>query len=162
MKQAIKVLSTLCLCIFSTVVGAAQSAISATGGTTSGTGGSVSYTVGQIVYSTLTGADRILTQGVQQTYEITIVSSIESPGISEFECKIYPNPTSGKVKLTCSKFDNPKMSYSLYDIHGSLLQQKTILSKESDIYLGCYAKALYFLKLNINDKEVKVFKIVKK
>jgi hypothetical protein len=52
----------------------AQEAIPAGGGNASGSGGSASYSVGQVVYTTNTGTNGSAAQGVQQPYEISVVS----------------------------------------------------------------------------------------
>ncbi|RLD56213.1 MAG: T9SS C-terminal target domain-containing protein, partial [Bacteroidetes bacterium] len=55
----------------------AQEVIPATGGEASGSGGSASYTVGQVVYTTNTGTNgNSVSQGVQQPYEISVVTGI--------------------------------------------------------------------------------------
>ena len=55
----------------------AQTSVNATGGDASGSGGSVSYSVGQVVYTTNTGTSGSVAQGVQQPYEISVVTAIE-------------------------------------------------------------------------------------
>jgi hypothetical protein len=57
----------------------AQDTTPASGGNATGTGGSVSYTIGQIVYTTNSGTNGSLSQGVQQPYEISLVTGIEEP-----------------------------------------------------------------------------------
>ncbi|MGD0341661.1 MAG: hypothetical protein ABSA76_08155, partial [Bacteroidales bacterium] len=54
----------------------AQSTITTSGGNASGSGGSASYTIGQVVYSTITGTNGSSAQGVQQPYEISIITGI--------------------------------------------------------------------------------------
>jgi hypothetical protein len=68
----------------------AQSTIPATGGNAAGNGGSVSYTVGQIVYTTVSGTNGSVAQGVQQPYEISVVTGIENKEIN-LSCSIYSN-----------------------------------------------------------------------
>ena len=55
----------------------AQEAIPATGGMASGSGGSVSYSLGQLVYTTNTGTNGSVALGIQQPFEIFVVTSIE-------------------------------------------------------------------------------------
>jgi len=49
----------------------AQESVNAAGGNASGSGGTVSYTVGQVVYTTKTGTNGSVAEGVQQAYEIS-------------------------------------------------------------------------------------------
>ncbi len=51
----------------------AQTSVNATGGNASGSGGSASYSVGQVVYTTHTGTNGSVAQGVQQPFEISVV-----------------------------------------------------------------------------------------
>ena len=55
----------------------AQTSVNATGGDASGGGGSVSYSVGQVVYTTHTGTSGSVAEGVQQPYEISVVTGLE-------------------------------------------------------------------------------------
>ena len=55
----------------------AQETVPATGGDATRAGGSSSYTLGQVVYTTNTGTNGSVAQGVQQPYEISISVGIE-------------------------------------------------------------------------------------
>ena len=55
----------------------AQESVNATGGNASGSGGSASYSVGQVVYTNNTGTSGSVAQGVQQPFEISVVTGIE-------------------------------------------------------------------------------------
>jgi len=136
-----------------------QQTIPAGGGNASGTGGSVSYTVGQIACSSVSDNSGAITQGVQQPYEISVVTAIaNTEGI---EAKIFPNPTNGKVKLVFGSFDNGNLRFRLFDSNGVLLQDKKIEDRETEIPMDNLSGAVYFLKVISNNNEVKVFKIVK-
>jgi len=139
-----------------------QSAIPATGGTASGTGGSVTYTAGQIVFSQISGPDGYIIQGVQQPYEISVITAVENTEDIALECSVYPNPTSGIIKLTIKSFEDDNMIFRLFDINGVLLQDKKIEDKETTITMDYLPSNIYFLKIIKNRKEVKVFKIIKK
>lgn len=54
----------------------AQTSVNATDGDVSGSGGSVSYSVGQVVYTTHTGTSGSVAEGVQQPYEISVVTGL--------------------------------------------------------------------------------------
>jgi len=139
-----------------------QEAIVTTGGTATGTGGSATYTAGQIVYSTISGTNGYIIQGVQQPYEISVVTAIENAEDITLESILYPNPTEGSIKLVIKSFEDDNMRFRLYDMNGLLLQDKKILDKETVISLDNLSSALYLLKVIKDKLEVKVFKIVKK
>ena len=140
----------------------AQNVLPATGGNASGASGSVSYSAGQIFYNTYSGTPGSVAQGLQQPYEISVVTSIGNTESITLEFKVYPNPTSGILKLIIKPFDNDNLKYQLYDPVGILIQEKKIESDESDISLENLSASIYFLKVIKDNLEVKVFKIIKK
>jgi hypothetical protein len=138
-----------------------QSAIPSTGGNATGTGGSVSYSVGQVVYTTNTGSNGSVSQGVQQPYEISVVTGIEEAlGIS-LELLVYPVPATDFVKLKIKNYEVENLRYHLYDNNGSLLQDNKVESSETSIIINNLVPAIYFLKVTDNKKVVKTFKIIK-
>ena len=52
-----------------------QQAVVTAGAEATGTGGTVSYSVGQVVYQTHAGTNGSVAEGVQQPYEISVLSS---------------------------------------------------------------------------------------
>ena len=157
-RKTILVLLVSCLCL--TIV-QGQSTIPSTGGNANGGGGSVSYTVGQITYQTQSGSNGTVAQGVQQPYEISVVTAIENTEGIILEYKIYPNPTSGSLKLLIKPYDDENFRYRLFDINGLLFLDKKINSGETEIPMESYIPATYFLRILLNNQEVKVFKIIK-
>jgi hypothetical protein len=140
----------------------AQNSVSASGGNASGSGGSVSYTVGQIFYNTISGSNGTVAQGIQQPYEISVVTALENTEGIILEYVVYPNPTSGLIKLIIKPFDYENWRFRLYDLNGILIQDKKIENEETEISLGKLSSSMYFLKIISNNHEVKVFKIVKR
>jgi hypothetical protein len=138
----------------------AQQATTATGGNDSGSGGTVSYSVGQIVYTTHTGTNGSVAQGIQQAYEISIVLGIENNEVS-LTMQAYPNPTSDYLTLTIDNFEISTLNFQLFDITGKLIESKKITSKTEIIHMENLERATYFLKVTNNNKEVKTFKIIK-
>lgn len=162
MKKEIRCfLVVLCCCGFFTPL-KGQETIPATGGNANGSGGSVSYTVGQILYSTVSGTNGTAAQGVQQPFEISVVTAIRSTEEINLQCLVYPNPTSGLAKLVFGSIDYENLRFRLYDINGVLLQDKKVESRETEISMEKLSSSVYFLKVIKNNVEVKVFKIVKR
>jgi hypothetical protein len=75
----------------------AQQTVSPAGGNASGSGGKASYTVGQVMYTLKGGSSGSLSEGVQQPYEIYIISGIVDPVNIALELLVYPNPVSGEI-----------------------------------------------------------------
>jgi hypothetical protein len=139
----------------------AQNAIPATGGNASGSGGSVSYSIGQIVYTKNAGTNGTAAQGVQQPYEISVVTAIEKALDISLEMVVYPNPATDFIKLKISNYDLQNLRYQLYDINGSLLLDNKVESNETSIIMSNYLPSTYFLKISDKNKVVKTFKIIK-
>lgn len=78
----------------------AQNTITTTGGNSTGFGGSVTYTIGQIAYTTQTSSAGTITQGVQQPFEIFVVTSLESARDISLQLQVFPNPATDYLKLS--------------------------------------------------------------
>jgi len=154
-------LSLFLLIYFITSVVEAQSANTASGGTAAGTGGSATYTVGQIVYTINTGSNGTVSHGVQQPFEISVITAIPNTEGINLECTVYPNPTSGVLKLFVSTKDFDNLRYQLYDLSGLRLLEKKIDSEETEILMDKLRPSVYFLKVLSGSTEIKTFKIIK-
>ena len=139
----------------------AQEAISATGGNASGSGGSVSYTIGQVFYTTNTGTNGSMAEGVQQPYEISVVVGIEQAKDINLICTVYPNPATDLLTLEVEIAANENLFFQLYDMMGKLLVSKKLIDIKTTISMANLAPATYFLKVTDNQKVVKTFKIIK-
>jgi len=161
-----KILSFLFFLLFLLSVGGvrlrAQGAVPATGGNASGSGGTVNYSVGQVVYTTNTGSSNgTVAHGVQQPFEISVVTGLEETKCINLAVSAYPNPTTDYLTLSVDNFETSNLSYHLFDISGKLLETKTITGNETSINTSNLVPATYFLKVTENNKEVKTFKIIK-
>ncbi|MFO7670808.1 MAG: T9SS type A sorting domain-containing protein [Bacteroidales bacterium] len=139
----------------------AQESVNPTGGNASGSGGSVSYSVGQVAYQIHTGTNGSVAEGVQQPYEISVVTGIEEAKGINLSVSAYPNPTTDFLTLSIDGFDIFNLSYQLYDLTGKLLQNERITGNQTIIVMSNLVPANYFLKVNQGNKEIKTFKIIK-
>jgi hypothetical protein len=161
MRQIKRIISFLSLILFYTQISTGQESIPATGGTATGAGGSATYTVGQVVYHQFNGSTGFIIQGVQQPYEISIVTAIENTEDITLDCMVYPNPVKGCLKLVIGSFENDNMSFQLITMSGILIQDFKIEDKETILLMDNLRPGIYFLKVIKNNLQVKVFKIVK-
>jgi hypothetical protein len=139
----------------------AQETIPAAGGNCSGIGGTVSYTVGQLVFTTNTGTNGSAAQGVQQIFEISVVSGSEESRDITLEFVVYPNPSTEFIELKVENYTGEDLAYQLYNVNGNLLEYEIITGKETRIVMSNYAAATYFLKVTDKNKVVKTYKIIK-
>lgn len=151
----------LCCCGFWITLNG-QETIPATGGNATGSGGSVSYTIGQITYQTLAGTTGTVAQGVQQPYEISIVTAIDNTTNTNIECTVYPNPSRGSLRLVVESSDYENLRFRLFNINGVLLKDYKVEARETEIFLDDLSSSVYFMKVMNSNKELKVFKIIKR
>jgi hypothetical protein len=146
---------------FAIVTAQAQQASTATGGTASGSGGTVAYSVGQVVYTTNTGSNGSVAQGVQQPYEIFVELGVEDPKIS-LTMQAYPNPTIDALTLNVGNNELSNLNFQLIDLNGRVIENRIISNAIETIGMENLAAAVYFLKVTRSNKEIKTFKIIKK
>jgi hypothetical protein len=165
MKTKEKILCTLILFVFAVNVLQSQVTLSATGGEATGSGGFMSYSVGQLFYHTHGSANGTVAEGVQQPYEISVVTGDgEVTGIG-LAVSAFPNPAKDYLILRAENDNFANLEYHFYDVSGSLIMQKTITANETAIYLVSIEPGVYFLKVSQitpDHKELKTFKIIKK
>jgi len=160
MKKALIALIAFCLFGFGSTL-QAQNAIPASGGNASGGGGTVSYSVGQVVYTTNTGTESSVAQGVQQPYEISVPTTLEEAKGISLEMVVYPNPVTDLLRLKVENYETENLRYHLYDINGNVLISNKVEGKDSDISMQNFLPSVYFLKVTDNNKLIKTFKIIK-
>ena len=130
----------------------------ASGGDAGGRGGSFSYSIGQIGYVTSNGSLGTITEGLQQPYEILILSGLERTGIT---LSVYPNPTTDFIVLSVENGNIQNMTYILYDILGKVIETKKLNGNQTTISMTNLANDIYFIKVLENDNGLKIFKIIK-
>ena len=139
----------------------AQESVNATGSNASGSGGSASYSVGQVVYTTNTGTNGSMAQGVQQPYEILVATGLEEAKSINLTVSAYPNPTTDYLTLEVKDFELSNLKFQLYDMQGKNLQNEKITSNQTKIVVTNLVPSTYFVKVTQGNKEVKTFKIIK-
>lgn len=139
----------------------AQTGTVAAGGNASGTGGSVSFSAGQIVTNPVSGTNGKLTQGVQQPYEIFVVTGIKENSI-QLKAIVYPNPALGFVILSVEQKDISGMTCVLTDMQGKVISSQEVKSTQTRIDLSQLAQGAYQLQVFQNNESVKIFKVIKK
>lgn len=137
----------------------AQVSMNAAGGNATGNGGSVSYSIGQMAFGANAGANGSVMEGVQQPYEISVLSVDENA--ENISLSVYPNPSTDYLYLTSSE-GNSGLSYQLFDMNGRLLKSEKITGNQTNIDMQGLVSATYFVKVNQGNKTVKTFKVIKK
>ena len=139
----------------------AQETPIASGGEATGSGGTASYAVGQIVYTTDTGTNGSVANGVQQPVEISVLTGIHEVGIN-LGVSVYPNPTTTLLSLHIESEKGGNLSYQLVDFQGKIISSRKIRTNTANITMENLPRATYFLRINNPLQTVKIFKIIKK
>ncbi len=156
-------LFAICILAFSPV--SAQESAVASGGNAQGVGGSVSFSIGQVFYLSSSESASYFVQGVQQPYEISIVSGVDDPDGIQLMLSVFPNPTIDFLNLVVNEsieFPIQSLAYQLYDIRGSLLESKKLDAGETRINMVGMLPSTYLLTVVYGARTVKSFKIIKK
>lgn len=147
------------LLAFSVSTTYAQEASTASGGDASGSGGTVAYSVGQVVYTANTGTGGSVSQGIQQPYEISVISIKETK--ADILLNIFPNPATGILTLQTGAFEQGKLTYLLFDVEGKLIDSKGIKTDHTQINMSSLQPATYVIEVKQENKTVQSFKIIK-
>ena len=162
-NRKVKILGAVSLIFFalSLSTASAQESTNTAGGDASGSGGSVSYSVGQPVYQTHTGTNGSVAEGVQQAFEISVVTAIEEAKTINLLVTAYPNPTTDYLTLEVKNFKLSGLTFQLYNMNGKLLQNEKITETQTTISMRQLVPATYLVKVMQDVRDVKTFKIVK-
>lgn len=140
------------ICILSISSLRAQEGFITTGGNNTGSGGSVSFSTGLVAYTTNYGTDVQMIQGIQQPYEISVISTTERPiQKTALFISAFPNPTSDFLTLKIENHYNSFTFFQLFDYNGKLLKSKTSTKNETIVNMSNYPSAVYFLKVYFMD-----------
>lgn len=159
MTSTMRIAFCICLAAHGMLLQAQQGTVP-TGGDAVGTNGSVSYTVGQVDYGSASGPTGVLTEGVQQPYEIVVITAVEEEE-GNMDLKVYPNPTADNVVLQMDPAQVGHMSFTLYDAEGKVVFGNTLRNDRTTIRMADLSNATYFLAVYRNGAAVRSFRITK-
>ncbi len=141
----------------------AQHAVLSSGGDASGIGGSVSYSIGQVAYAQADGESGRINQGVQQPYEMIMISTAE-PDL-QMAVSLFPNPSTATLMLKLDDYypltGKDNFSFGLFDLYGKTLLHEKINTALTPISIGHLTEAIYILKVFRDHTEIRTFKMVK-
>jgi len=160
MKTFVKIISATLLLILMCKGLPAQQVNLAAGGEATGSGGTVSYSVGQVFYHTQIEPSGSVAEGVQQPYEISIITTNLSAE-NGYELQVYPNPTSHLLTLKTGEFPGIKTSCQVFNAEGALVLNFELLDMETQIDFSTCKPGTYFLIVREKSLVISTFKIIK-
>lgn len=153
------ILLALSLCLS---IANAQQAIPASGGEAESSGGSISYSIGQLFWHTHEANNGSVAEGVQQPFEISVVTAVDETEGIQLKTMAYPNPAADFLTLEVKTLDTACFQYQLFDINGKLLRNEKIKGYYTKIDMSSLMSGIYFLKVIQGNQSFKTFKIIKK
>ncbi len=114
--------------------------------------GSHAYEVSAVDFYLESGSVEVIDENM--TYEVTLLStSIDNDILNSNEFKIYPNPTSGVIKIEGDKLMNSKIS--VYDISGKQILNRISENSEVNIDISDCSNGIYIIQIDTGEKVYK-------
>jgi hypothetical protein len=139
----------------------AQEGIHASGGDIRHLHGTVSYSVGQVWVHTMGSPDYSLQAGVQQPFEIQLLTDLAPELDLRVSFRAYPNPTLDQLWLEAEGPLPARLQVRLCDLLGQVVLSQPIEQAETLFSLRGLAEGTYLLYLMRDDRPLKTFKIIK-
>jgi hypothetical protein len=139
----------------------AQEVINSSGGNASSIAGSVSYSIGQVIYTTNIETNGSVAQGIQQPYEVYVITGVSEAKEINLSCIAFPNPTTDILKLKVNSDNLKELSFQLFDTNGKLLESRQINETETILQMNALPSGSYILNINSFNRNIKTFKIIK-
>jgi hypothetical protein len=140
----------------------AQETVDASGGEAAGGGGTISYSVGQVAALALSGTSGTVLQGVQQPWEVYLITGLNAWNDLTLDCTIYPNPAGDFLKLKVEGWNQEKLSFRFYDMSGKIYRTGYVTASETTISLAALLSGAYLLSITKEaDQQIQSFKIIK-
>lgn len=140
----------------------AQVSVNSTGNIASSHTGSISYSVGQSFYMSHQTDDGKLQEGVQQPYEIMVITEIDKISEKETDIQVFPNPAEKNLTIIIPNGNSKGINYQIFSIDGKLYIDGIIENNSTFVDLQSIPKSTFILKISNEKQILKRNKIIKK
>ena len=138
-----------------------QENIVVSGGNMSSSSGSVSFSVGQVFYQYKSSQSNSQSEGVQQPYEIQVVTStFNQDSDTDIDIIVFPNAVEDELNIKSNKINQSLLNYVLYSEKGVMIKNGAFL-KETSISMENLSSGTYMLNVQLKNHKNKTFKIIK-
>lgn len=121
----------------------------------------VEWSIGEVLTETYFNDTNSLTQGFHQP-EYDVVAAVDDTLKSDFEVRVFPNPTSEVIDLRVTGKTSQTLTYELIDLQGKVLLSRSISDLSGQINVSGLSQNIYLLKvLAEGGKLITSFKIQK-
>lgn len=119
----------------------------------------VSYTIGQVFTNAFNTVNAIITEGVQQNFDLENLSVSEHQPTT-LAIELYPNPTALVLNVKFKNTLTLPLQYKIIDLNGRLIFEGDFTSLNTTINLNVET-AMYYLQIYKQDNFIKSFKVIK-
>ena len=137
----------------------AQQITLTSGGDVISSNGSLSFSVGQVSYNAYSSPSGTISEGVQQAFEMSSLSTKQPEEV--FSLSIYPNPTSEFLTIKFKREFAKGYHLQVFDLQGQLVINQDIHDQKTIIDLRDVASSTYILNLLKDNSKIQSFKILK-
>ena len=142
---------------------AGQDAVPAAGGDASGSGGSVSFSFGQLIYNTYVGSSGSVVEGMQQPFEISLITGMEGIQISGLSLSLYPNPANDLLtaELKHARGAGQLITLEVFDAYGKRMHVFTLVEGLTTLTISDLTPGLYFIRAFDGIQSIQTYKLIK-
>ena len=140
----------------------AQSSFVTAGCNSSSSGGNLCFSIGQLVYTSFTGSNGKVIQGVQQPYEQPSSGS-KNESIYNPEIFVFPNPVHNEIFIDRSIYQESQLISNIYDLTGKMVQSNSLTTDIEKINISGLSQGIYFLQIidNTDNKIIQSIQLIK-
>ncbi len=141
-----------------------QAVVPAAGGDASGAGGTASFSFGQLAYNTHHSLSGSAAEGVQQPYEIWLVTSLAGMLHAGFDISLFPNPADDIItaKLQAPPGTSQHVLLEIFDVYGKRMLSLTLMEGHTVFIVSDLMPGVYFVRANHNAQLIQTFKLIKR
>ncbi len=120
--------------------------------------GNISYSIGQTFFESNNIDSLTFNHRMQQPYSR---GNLQTNAIKSIDLKVYPNPTTRQIWINLNSYKSSKLSYSLINLHGMIIERNSIQNEISNISTDFLPPSTYFLIVYDGFNQIASFKIIK-
>jgi hypothetical protein len=138
----------------------AQESINAGGGDTTDPEITIAYSIGQVFSEPVIYTEGSLTPGIQQPYEISLVSALPEMN-ADLQIRAYPNPATDYLLLSFPGYRKAAHTMRLIDSSGKNIYMDEVKEELSRLEMQSLSPGTYFLQIASKEQIIQLFKIIK-
>jgi hypothetical protein len=130
-------------------------------------GSPISGATGQTYTATANGDYSVIVfeGGCSDTSDVVTVNAVSVSEVGSYGLSVYPNPAINMVYLKGQNLPVGKLTYTLTDVTGRLLEQMVIPATNGvinqQVNIGVYTPGVYMLTINNTQGHLQTFRVIR-